>query len=238
MNIAVLSDTHGNLTAFEAVLADIDARGVGRILHLGDVAGKGPRGSACCSLARERCESTLIGNWEVSLLGADTAAPSSASRWWRDELSPEDLEWLASMPFSIDLELAATSVRLFHASSDDVYHRIQRTISGKEWDDQFRNTDATGFDYPEPKVVVYGDTHFAWSHTVGERTLLNCGAVGNPLDEPTASYIVLDDSSGELHWEFVRVPYDIEAEISVARELNMPQYDAWAHELRTGEYAR
>ena len=41
--IAVLSDVHGNLTAFEAVLRDIDARGISTILNLGDVSGKGPR---------------------------------------------------------------------------------------------------------------------------------------------------------------------------------------------------
>ena len=39
MRIAVLSDVHGNLTAFDAVLADIDARGIATILNLGDVAG-------------------------------------------------------------------------------------------------------------------------------------------------------------------------------------------------------
>lgn len=42
--VAVVSDVHGNLTAFEAVLADIDARGITRVVNLGDVVGKGPRG--------------------------------------------------------------------------------------------------------------------------------------------------------------------------------------------------
>ena len=41
--LALISDVHGNLTALEAVLADIDARGIGRILNLGDYVGKGPR---------------------------------------------------------------------------------------------------------------------------------------------------------------------------------------------------
>jgi hypothetical protein len=38
--IAVISDVHGNVTALRAVLADIDARGITRIVNLG-----GPRGS-------------------------------------------------------------------------------------------------------------------------------------------------------------------------------------------------
>jgi len=36
----------------------------------------------------------------------------------------------------------------------------------------------------------------------------------------------------------VRVPYDIEAELAVAREMGMPAYESWESELRTAKYAR
>jgi len=49
--IALISDVHGNLTALEAVLADIGRRGIGRIFNLGDYVGKGPRGQAVVDLA-------------------------------------------------------------------------------------------------------------------------------------------------------------------------------------------
>ena len=59
--IALISDVHGNLTALEAVLADIDARGITRIFNLGDYVGKGPRGREVVDLCREsgsgRCRS-------------------------------------------------------------------------------------------------------------------------------------------------------------------------------------
>ncbi len=238
MKVAVLSDTHGNLTAYEAVLADVDTRGIRRIFHLGDVAGKGPRGSACCDLTRARCETTVLGNWEVFLLSEDATALSTSSRWWRDELSPGNREWLSNLPFSVDFELANTPIRCYHASADDVFHRIWPSVQGREWDELFQNTPSTGDAAPEPQVVIYGDIHHAWSRTMGNRTLINCGAVGNPMDKPTASYLVLDDDAGQLRWEIIRVPYDIEAELAVARELDMPGYRAWEHELRTAEYAR
>jgi predicted phosphodiesterase len=41
--IALISDVHGNLTALEAVLADIASRGIERVFNLGDYVGKGPR---------------------------------------------------------------------------------------------------------------------------------------------------------------------------------------------------
>lgn len=234
MTVAVLSDTHGNLTAFEAVLADIDARGIDRIFHLGDVIGKGPRGTDCTNLTRQRCEKTVRGNWEAFLFDKDVVA----AIWWREEVSPESQAWLTSLPFSIDLELAGTNIRLFHASSDSVFHRITRSVTDADFEMQFQNTEATGFDSPEPDIAIYGDIHFAWEKTIGKHTLINCGSVGNPLDETTASYLVLEDASGELEWELVRVPYDIEAELAIAREMKMPHYEAWECELRTGVYSR
>lgn len=233
--IAILSDTHGNLTAFETALADIDARGIERIIHLGDHAGKGPRGAACCALARQRCEETLQGNWDVFL--PDTDVDSDPVRWWKNELTPGDNQWLRQLRFSVDLTLGGQTIRCFHASSDDVFHRIWPTMPDEEWDAQFQNTPATG-DGSQPDLVIYADIHHAYEQTRSNRTILNCGSVGNPLDEPTACYIVLSDDDGPLRWEFVRVAYDIEAELAVAVALRMPALEAWQVELRTAKYAR
>lgn len=237
MRIAVLSDTHGNLTAFEAVLADIKAREVDQIIHLGDVAGKGPRGSTCCALTRDRCDVVVRGNWDDFLLKQPEDLPSDASRWWRSELSESDLNWFAHLPFAYDFSLANTRIRAYHASADSVYHRIYPNVDGEEWNDLFANTPQTG-DGEAPDLVVYGDIHYAWERTVDDHTLINCGSVGNPLDQPMPCYLLLDDDTGALRHELLRVPYDIEAELAVARVMNMPTYDWWEHELRTAEYAR
>lgn len=39
-------------------------------------------------------------------------------------------------------------------------------------------------------------------------------------------------------FEFVRVPYDIEAEIAAAEALGMPELEPYAAELRTARYQR
>jgi hypothetical protein len=41
--LAVVSDIHGNLTALDAVVADIKRRGAGKVLHGGDLAFGGCR---------------------------------------------------------------------------------------------------------------------------------------------------------------------------------------------------
>jgi hypothetical protein len=42
VRVAVIADIHGNLTALDAVLADLAGAGVDRVVCLGDVAATGP----------------------------------------------------------------------------------------------------------------------------------------------------------------------------------------------------
>ena len=78
--IALVSDVHGNLTALEAVLADIDRRGISRVFNLGDYVGKGPRGREVVELCQERCEVNLLGNWDDFLPDPDREFDSEALR--------------------------------------------------------------------------------------------------------------------------------------------------------------
>lgn len=232
--IAVLSDVHGNLTAFDAVLADIDARGITTILNLGDVAGKGPRGSAAIARTRERCAVTVRGNWD-DFLPVSAEHDDPAIRWWHDELSADDRDWLRNLPRSHDLEIAGRRVRLFHASATSVYTKVHFHHTSDEFATMFATTELTG-DGPSPDLVVYGDVHDAYVETDRGRTLVNVGSVGNPLDETTASYVVLESIRDTFSLQIVRVPYDVESEIAVAQAAGMPELEAWAIELRTGMY--
>ncbi|GAA5203907.1 metallophosphoesterase family protein [Microbacterium jejuense] len=237
--IALISDVHGNLTALEAVLDDIAGRGIHRIVNLGDNAGKGPRGAAVVERVRDACEINIRGNWDDFLEGIGDDEPEEM-RWWRDELSPAQRAWLRSLPLSHDLTLSGRRVRLFHASAESPHVRVHFRHTDEQFDGMFQATPMTG-DGPEPTVVGYADIHDAYIESRDGRTLFNVGSVGNPLDEPTPSYVILEgvtDADGPAPFEvrFVRVPYDVEAEIAVAERLGMPQAGVWAVELRTAVY--
>lgn len=62
--VAVISDLHGNLTALQTVLADVDARGISRIVNLGDNVGKSPHGREVIALCQQLCEVNVRGNWD------------------------------------------------------------------------------------------------------------------------------------------------------------------------------
>jgi predicted phosphodiesterase len=243
--IALISDVHGNLTALEAVLADIDARGITRVFNLGDYVGKGPRGREVVDLCRERCEVNLLGNWDDFLPDPDRDFDTEALRWWLDQLGPGQGEWLRERPFKHDFWLSGRRVRLFHASEETVHRRVRFVKSQQEFEDLFTPTAATGPDDGfEPDVIGYADTHDPYYETQqASRTVFNTGSVGNCMGDPTPMYCVLEgvlDAPEQAPWSvaYVRVPYDVEAELAVARGLGMPEYDGYELELRHGLYRR
>ena len=83
---AIISDVHGNAEAFEAVLADIDKRGITDIISLGDLIGYGPEPSKCIKLAA---------NLEVHLLGNHEEAIAPYRRVLR--IKPDDVPALVNL---------------------------------------------------------------------------------------------------------------------------------------------
>jgi len=239
--IALISDVHGNLTALEAVLEDVDARGISRIFNLGDYVGKGPRGRQVVDMCRERCEVNIVGNWDDFLPNPDREFDSEALAWWLAQLSDGQGEWLRGLPFSHDFVMSGRRVRLFHASPTTAHRRVRFDHDEEEFLAMFDNTAATG-DGPEPTVVGYGDTHDPYYEVDRQkRTLFNTGSVGNCMDDPTPVYVIIEGvfgSAGEAPFslQFVRVPYDVEAELAVAWDMGMPELEGYTAELRHGIY--
>lgn len=240
--IALISDVHGNLTALNAVLADIEARGIARIFNLGDYVGKGPRGREVIEICQQRCEVNLLGNWDDFLPALEEfgAADNAALNWWRDQLSEGQGEWLRSLPFSHDFTMSGRRIRLFHASAADVHTRVRFDHDEAEFRGMFRNTAATGKG-PEPTVVAYGDTHDSFMETDLGLTLINTGSVGNALDDNVPVYVILEGEYGgqepaPFGVQFVRVPYDVEAELAYSEKVGAPEHEFYVAELCDRRY--
>jgi len=249
--IAVISDIHGNMPALEAVLKDIRRRRIKRIVCLGDLAGKGPQPAEAVDRIRAVCELAVQGNWDVDVTLPQT---KEAVLWQQDKLGPERLDYLRTLPFSIDLQLSGKWIRLFHASAESVHTRVTRKASKKEKLALFEHTGMTGAGAPEPSeaaarlpdIVVYGDIHVPYMQVIkskGKRQgllLYNVGSVGAPYDGiPQASYGILEGAAGGSGSEpysiqLVRVPYDVEKVIEIAEQEQMPGIERFRYEMRTG----
>ncbi|MCK6076214.1 metallophosphoesterase family protein [Paenibacillus silvae] len=235
--IAIVSDIHGNMTAWEAVWKDIQQRGIERIFCLGDLVGKGPQPAEAVDQIRAACEVVVRGNWdELVAVNQDV----TDFTWQAERLGADRVAYLASLPFSYELKLSGRDVRFVHASPQSVYHRVQ------PWDEM--NKRLAMFEPPADEagsgmadVVGYGDVHNAFLQYLDGKMLFNTGSVGNPLDVPQASYCILEGEEGEdkqkpFNLQFVRVPYDIEQEVQIAQQHQVPALDAYIRELRSGIY--
>lgn len=102
--IGLLADVHANLPALEAVLAELDRRGIRQYLMLGDVVGYGPNPQACIELLRERDMHCLRGNHDhfVAHRGDVRVAMGIMARkigeWTIEQLGDTERAWLGDLP--------------------------------------------------------------------------------------------------------------------------------------------
>jgi diadenosine tetraphosphatase ApaH/serine/threonine PP2A family protein phosphatase len=228
---AVVSDIHANLPAWTAVLKDIESRGIGRILCLGDVVGYGPDPCECVTLVRTRCEFTLKGNHDVAVLfeplGFNQAARQAAI-WTKRQLEPG---WFASAEKRRNWEFLKSAaerqvegeVLYVHGSPrDPVMEYIEENDladmgfgPGEKIQEIFRrverlcfvgHTHRPGVFTQDYRFLKPADLNQVWDRTV-EKAVVNVGSVGQPRDgDPRACYAVVESSKVC----FCRVAYDVQ----------------------------
>src|ERR1700732_4953949 len=82
MRVGIVSDVHGNLTAFDAVLADIQRRAPDLVLHGGDLALMGAQPAEVIDRVRELGWQGVVGNTDEVLW-----RPQEQAR--QEELAPK-----------------------------------------------------------------------------------------------------------------------------------------------------
>ncbi|NOV01811.1 metallophosphoesterase family protein [Paenibacillus planticolens] len=235
--IALISDIHGNMPAYEAVMNDIQERKVTQIICLGDLVGKGPHSEQIVDRVRETCDTVIQGNWD-DFIGNKTTDP--VLLWQQERLGKERMAYLKGLPFCCEFWMSGKFVRLFHASPRSVYERIQPWDSMESRLSMFDSSEACGAQR-EADVAGYADVHNAFLQILKGRMLFNTGSVGNPLDMTQASYVLLEghytsEQPGTFNLQHVRVPYDIELAVQHAKDERMPDAEAYILELRSGQY--
>jgi protein phosphatase len=235
--IALIADIHGNIPALEAVLDDIGKRGIKRIFCLGDLVGKGPHSEKSVDVCREVCEATVKGNRDIAVLNHHE---HPVLKWHQQRLGAARLDYLSELPNIIEFLMSGRKIRLFHASEEGVDCRVHMWDPDERHLAMFTNTEFTGNNFT-PDTVGYGDIHTVYLKNLRGKVLFNVGSVGNPLDEPTAAYAVMEGDYGspeksDFAIDIVRLPYDIELAIAQAKEEGMPELVPYANELRTAVY--
>jgi putative phosphoesterase len=225
MRVAALYDIHGNLPALEAVLAEVRATGVDRIVVGGDVIpGPLPRETLACLRELEIPVLYLSGNGEREVLaakagvenGALPAAVREVLRWSAEQLDAEAERWLASWPQTVRIEIPPLGEVLFcHATP-----RSDTEIFTRRTPEERLLPIFSGLDVP---LVVCGHTHMPFDRTIGTVRVVNAGSVGMPFGEPGADWLLLGPGI-----QLRRTHYDLARAAERIRATSYPQAEEFA----------
>jgi putative phosphoesterase len=222
VRIAILSDIHGNMTAFEAAVADLRNLAPDLILHAGDLADTGSNPVGIIDQIRERQWPGVVGNTDEMLFrpasltefASESPAPGSMFAMieeiacvTREALGEERIAWLSRLPAT----LVQGDLGVVHARPDSAW----RAPNVESSDADLRSA----YESIGQRVIVYGHIHRPYVRNVGGLTIANAGSVGLPYDgDPRASYLLLDDLEPSIR----RVEYDIEKEILARKRSPIP----------------
>lgn len=219
MRLAAIYDIHGNLSALEAVLDEIQKMGVDQIVVGGDVI-PGPQPSEVISALMDLTIPTqfIRGNGERETLallsGESTCIPQQyleTMQWVGQKLSDSQANELRSWPKTAEIELPELGKVLFcHAtpwSDSDIFTRLTP-----------ESRLASVFASVEAGTVICGHTHMQFERVICGRRVVNSGSVGMPFGSTGAHWLLIGSDV-----QFRTTHYDLDGASRRIRATNYPQ---------------
>ncbi len=247
MRLALMADIHANREAFEACLADADAKHAERIVFLGDYVNYGADPdwvvSAIMHLVAKGEAVALLGNHDAAVGGGASAMDSSAEaalEWTKNQLGADQRAFLASLPLTLEegdclfvhAEAAAPARFTYVTNAADAARSLKATR---------RRVTFCGHVH-RPAVYNLSDTlKLGTFRPVADvsipllpqrRWLAVMGSVGQPRDgNPAACWALVDTARAQLTYR--RVPYEVEAAAKKIRRAALPEM--YAERLSWGQ---
>jgi predicted phosphodiesterase len=239
MRVAALYDIHGNLPALDAVLPEVRAAGVDRVVVGGDVVpGAMVRETLQRLLDLElpveflhgNCERAVLAEMaagedgEVTYWGTVTGAPppepvQRAMRWTARELQADYEALFASWPKTLRLDIPGIGGALFcHGtprSETEVFSRLTP-------EDRLLPI----FEGLGVSLVVCGHTHMQFDRRIGGTRVVNAGSVGMPFGSAGAFWALLGPDV-----ELRRTDYDLAEAAERFRATSYPNAEQDARSL-------
>lgn len=216
MKYAIISDIHANRYALSKVLLDAAANGAGEIVCLGDIVGYGPEPKEALDEIRTRAALVVAGNHDDALsmrMNSDDfiGLAKDAILRHRELLSSQDVKYLHSLPYTLEIEGAAVSHGDFTDPPSFNYVETE--------DDARENFDATthrlmfaGHTH-EPGIFLVGASGTVYKTSPqdftmeqGKRYIVNPGSVGYPRTKDgkcLSSYVLYDSRAQTVEFRFI-----------------------------------
>ena len=224
-SVAVLSDIHGVLPALDAVLAEPAVLAADRIVLTGDIAA-GPQPSDVLDRLTSLGDRVtwVRGNADRELVelarGEVDDVGDPIAHWAARQLGADQVDWLASLPLSVLLDVGEFGPVLFcHATPRDDAEVVVVDSRLERWSEVLAGLP------DEVMTVVCGHTHMPFARLANRRQIVNPGSVGMPYGRPGGHWALLENGDVSLR----RVEIDVDAAIAaVVRDSTYPDRAAWA----------
>ena len=222
MRLAILSDIHANVTALNAVLAEIGRRHVDRFVLLGDLVNYGMRPNEIVDIVRKMDDKFIAkiwGNHEKAVMDNDTTRFATDRgrailHYTQKRLSQESIDFInnkMNRDGTCSLEIDGKKFLLVHGIMGDPY-----------WG-KFAPAELMREEYAQYDFVLTAHSHVCHYFEVlfkadspstrnkKKTVFINPGSVGQPRNiNPCAQFGILNTATTE--YEHVCVSYDIVAE--------------------------
>ena len=225
MRIAFISDIHGNFTALQAVLSDIESQKVDRLICLGDTVTMGPQPMEVLATLQKLDCTFIKGNHDSAVLNPQEAGKYEIAPhlipdlvWCRDQLTPSHLEFLSSFHPHYELSFPNDGATLLCF--------LEQYFIGQN-----------------ASIFIGGHSHIQMHRRLGSRLILNSGSVGNAFEYafspglvpsllPWAEYAILSQSGDSLDVDLRRVYYDTGALLEVVKKSSLPGSAWWLRQFQ------
>lgn len=239
LKLAIISDIHGNKDALNAVLIDIQKRGIETIYNLGDSLYGPLFPLETYEIITRSNIQNIRGNCDRILLEKNDE--NSTVQYVQDLLQEDHKEWLSNLPFSIETE----DFYFCHGTptSDEKYLLEEMSASGpllKKTEEILKMVNGIS-----QKVIFCAHTHIPRVvYLPNDKMVINPGSVGLPAYEdsspiyhkmesgsPLANYTIVSKQIEEWIVEQIHVPYNRDAAILQSEKKGRKD---WAIALKTG----
>lgn len=234
MNVAILSDIHGNINALNTVISDIKSLNISEIAFLGDLVISGPSPSEVFQELRNISLTCWIkGNtdgWFAEI--NDEWMPTTKQEeklyntyvYTRNHLNKESIDFLLERPERCVFEIAGVTILAVHGSPRSISEGIDKNITDKEMKVIFSNI--------EESVIVSGHSHVPFLGKVANKTIFNVGSIGLPLDgDNRASYGIIKIKNQTPICSIRRVAYPISKTLAIAQNWEFPDLNDYKKKL-------
>ena len=217
MNVAILSDIHGNIYALKEVIKECKKAGVEKFLVLGDLVGYYYYPKEVLEILLSLNSMMIQGNHERLLenLFKGKIKKEALSKKYgcghqiaANSLSKEQLDYLFNLPKQISMKIENTTFSLNHGSPNDQDQYLYPDTDKKTLEE----CNSTKADF-----VLVGHSHYAFEYKCNKSILLNVGSVGQNREKSgIASWGLINSVTKE--YNLIETVYDAEPLFNCAKE--------------------